>query len=158
MRIGRNVFLAITTVASAFAADAPEILGSVGYFRAFLDEPGEFAGGAALRIPVVRRLAIRPEFIVSNQRGYTHALVIGSATVDVSDPHKPVVAYISGGGGFIRTHAKSIGYSYSEGLALAGAGVRFVLGDRWTAGSEFRLGTSGFPLITFNIGIRLGEK
>ena len=139
------------------AAEPVEILGSIGYYRAFLDEPGELAGGAAVRVRVARRWAIRPEFIASSYSDYLHTSLIGSVTFDVTDPDRPVVAYVSGGAGFLRTQDKRINYSYHEGVGIVGAGVRFALGKYWTAGSEFRLGTNAFPLLTFNLGIKVGK-
>jgi hypothetical protein len=143
--------------ASRASAEPVEILGSIGLYRAFLDEPAELAGSIAVRVPITRRLAIRPEFIASSYTDYLHTSIVGSATFDVTNPDRAVVAFVSGGGGWLRTHDKRINYSYDEGVGLAGVGVRFVVGKIWTAGSEFRLGTNAFPLLTFSVGIRLGR-
>jgi hypothetical protein len=160
VRGARSAVLVVCCVAitgRAFAAEPVEILGSVGYYRAFLDEPAEFAGGVSVRVPITRRLAIRPEFIGSSYTDYLHTSIVGSATFDVTDPDRPMVAFVSGGGGWLRTHDKRINYSYDESVGLAGAGVRFAIGKIWTAGTEFRLGTNAFPLLTVNVGIRLGR-
>ena len=157
MNAARTLLATTFFCACAAAAEPVEITGSIGYYRAFLDEPGELATGAAVRLPLTRRLAVRPEFVASSYADYFHASVLGSITYDVSDPDRPVVAYVSAGGGLLRTRDKRIDYSYTEGVGLGGVGVRFALGSRWTAGTEFRIGTNAFPLVTFHIGIKVGR-
>ena len=147
-------WFAVTPLCKAEA----EISGTVGFYRPFLDEPSEFLAGGAVRIPLTRRLAVRPEFHANSYRDHHDRLVIGSVTFDVTDPRKRAVLFVSGGGGFLRTHDKRIDYTYYEGTALGGVGVRFAIGERWTAGSEFRLGMNAFPQVTFNIGIQVGRR
>jgi hypothetical protein len=135
-----------------------EISGVVGFYRPFLDERAEFLGGAAVRVPLTSRLAIRPEFLANAYANHSDNLAIASVTFDVTDPGKRAVVFVSGGGGFLRTHDKRINYTYYEATGLGGVGVRFSFGERWTAGSEFRLGTNAFPQVTFSVGMQIGRQ
>jgi hypothetical protein len=135
-----------------------EVSGIVGFYRPFLDERAEFLAGAAVRLPLTKRFSVRPEFLASSYSYHSDQLGIVSVTFDVTDPRKRAVLFVSGGGGFVRTHDKRINYTYYEATALGGVGVRFALGERWTAGTEFRLGANAFPQVTFSVGMQVGKR
>ena len=135
-----------------------EVSGVVGFYRPFLDEPAEFLAGAAVRFPLTKRFSVRPEFLANSYSNHSDRLGILGVTFDVTDPRKRAVFFVSGGGGFVRTHDKRINYTYYEATALGGVGVRFALGERWTAGTEFRLGANAFPQVTFSVGMQVGKR
>src|SRR5262245_10186639 len=62
----------VVLLAASFceAAGPPEIAGHAGYLKPFLDETGGLATGLSLRIPVTRRLAVRPEVVFGSIAGY----------------------------------------------------------------------------------------
>jgi len=144
--------------ASAVAADPLELLATTGYHRAYLDEIGGFASGGALRIPLTRRLAIRPEFLVSSEHKYRHFMFLGSATFDFTNPDNHVAGYLAGGAGVLETIEKRFTYTYVSPTFTGGVGVRFSFGNYWTANTEFRLGSDSFPLVTAGVGFRFGKR
>jgi hypothetical protein len=159
VNLRRLVLLCVSWLAATSLCQAgAEISGIIGFYRPFLDESPEFLAGAAVRAPLTRRFAVRPEFLANSQSYHSDQLVIASVTFDVTDPERRAVMFVSGGGGFVRTHDKRINYTYYEGTGLAGVGVRVAMGERWTAGGEFRLGSNAFPQVTFSVGIRVGRR
>jgi hypothetical protein len=149
----------ITLLAStAMAAQAVEVSGSVGTIKTFLDEPAEFAFGGSLRLPLMRRLGVRPEFIATRLVDYKRYLAIVSATWDFTDAERGVVGYLVGGAGILYTRDKRIFYSTRTTTALGGVGVRFQLPAGLLAGGEIRFGNAAFPLATFSIGYRFGGR
>jgi len=137
-------------------ADGGELLATAGSYKRFLDEPATFAYGAALRIPVMRRLAVRPEIIADHGRYYSNVLALGSVTFDFTDPGGKAVGYVVGSAGGLRTREDAI-FTATTWSALAGVGVRFPIAGKWTGAAEFRAGMPAFPLVTFNIGYRFGK-
>jgi hypothetical protein len=154
----RCFLLLLAFLPACHAAEPVELLGTLGFHRAYLDVRGGLTGGVALRVPVSRRLALRPEFLITDEPYYRHATVLGSAMFDITDPDRSTVAYLVGGGGMVRTREKPISYTLNEGTVLGGIGVRFAAGERWTAGTEFRVGPNAFPLITGYFGFRLRRR
>jgi hypothetical protein len=134
-----------------------ELTGSIGAHKPYIDERAGLAGGAALRIPISRRAALRPEFIASSQDYYSHLLGLGSVTFDFTDPDGPAVGYAVAGAGVRRVREKPIGYTYVDRAWMGGVGVRLGGRSRWAAGAEFRVGAPAFPLVTFYAGFRFGR-
>jgi hypothetical protein len=143
---------------SALVAEPIELHATTGYHRVYLDEPGGLAKGGALRIPLTRRFAIRPEFLASSEQQYRHFIFVGSATWDFTNPEKPVVGYIVGGAGVLETFERNFSYAYVSPVILGGVGVRFSFGNYWTANTEFRIGSDAFPLVTAGLGFRFGKR
>ena len=145
--------------AAGRAADAPEVFGSVGNLKAYLDEPGQVAAGGGLRIPLASRLSVRPEYLISSDSTYAHQFFLGNMTYDLmEDREKRVVPYLIGGVGLVNTKEKRISYSSRNGLALGGFGFRLNIGDLITISTEIRAGNKAFPLATIHIGIRLSRN
>jgi hypothetical protein len=142
----------------AWAVDPPEVFATTGAVKGYLDEPFKFAGGAGARIPFFDRLALRPEFLVANDPRFSHRYVLGSVTYDVNDPRRTTALYLVGGGGWVSVRDRAIPYSFGEGEFVGGAGFRFALGERVTFSTEFRAGKSALPLVTAQIGFRLGKR
>jgi hypothetical protein len=140
------------------AGDPPEIFASAGAAKPYLDEPFKFAAGAGARFPFFDRLALRPEFLVANDRRFSHRFLLGSVTYDINDPRHAAVFYLIGGGGWVSVRDKAIPYSWGDGEFVGGAGFRFALGDRVTISTELRAGKSALPLATAQIGFRLGKR
>lgn len=145
-------------LAAPLLTSAVELSGSASLWKPFLDEEAGFAGGAALRMPVTRRIAIRPEVTGGSIQTYGRLMLLGTLTFDVTNPDAPAVGYIVGSAGLNYSRDARISYSYTESTALAGAGVRYYPGGRWVAGIEFRVGPDAFPLITASFGYRFGNK
>ena len=141
--------------AVASAADSPEVFGTAGLVKGYLDEPAMPAAGAGVQIPVWDRLGARAEFLMSNHRFYSKRYFLVSATYDYRDSRHAVVPYLIGGGGYVVEREKWIPYSSGSGAIVGGMGVRFTLGSRVTLAPEIRLGDPAFPLFTVNIGFRL---
>ena len=150
----RIVRFAACLLLMAVSAAAAEILAAVGSYRRYLDEPAALTCGLAAKFPVTRRLSIRPEFLIDNGRYYSNRLALGSVTGDFTDPEKTAVGYWVAGGGGVRTREESFAFNVWQWALLGGVGVRFAVGERWTAAAEFRTGMPAFPLVTFNIGYR----
>src|SRR2546426_7793977 len=128
MRIAPFLFLWASVAVPVRAADSTEVFATTGAVKGYLDEPFKFAGGAGTRIPLVDRLALRPEFLVAEDPRFSHRYFLGSVTYDVNDPRHAAVFYLTGGGGWVSVRDKRIGYSYGEGEFLCRAGFRFALG------------------------------
>ena len=155
--LGVVALLVLST--AVHAADAPEVFGSVGYLKAYLDEPGQVAAGGGLRIPLASRLSVRPEYLISSDSTYAHQFFLGNMTYDLmEDREKRVVPYLIGGVGLVNTKEKRISYSSRNGLALGGFGFRLNIGDLITISTEIRAGNKAFPLATIHIGIRLSRN
>jgi hypothetical protein len=137
---------------------AAELTGTFGALKPYIDEPAGAAAGAALRVPVSRGVAIRPEFISSSQSYYRHSLGLASVTVDFTKPDRSVVGYVSAGAGAAWVREKPIDYTYVRKALLTGAGVRYTGASRFVAGAEFRVGVPAFPLLTFYAGFRFGRQ
>jgi hypothetical protein len=137
---------------------AAELTGTFGAMKPYIDEPAGSVAGAALRIPISRRLGLRPEFLSSSQSYYRHALALGSVTVDFTRPDRAAVGYAVAGAGAAWVREKPINYNYLRRTLLAGAGVRFRAGSRVIAGTEFRIGYPAAPLVTFYAGFRFGGR
>ena len=154
-----GVVAVLALAAAVHAADAPEVFGSVGYLKAYLDEPGQVAAGGGLRIPLASRLSVRPEYLISSDSTYAHQFFLGNMTYDLmEDREKRVVPYLIGGVGLVNTKEKRISYSSRNGLALGGFGFRLNIGDLITISTEIRAGNKAFPLATIHIGIRLSRN
>jgi hypothetical protein len=154
-----GVVAVLAFAAAVRAADAPEAFGSVGYLKAYLDEPGQVAAGGGLRIPLAGRLSVRPEYLISSDSTYAHQFFLGNMTYDLmADRGKRVVPYAIGGVGLVNTREKTISYSSRNGLALGGFGFRLNIGDLITISTEIRAGNKAFPLATIHIGIRLSRS
>lgn len=136
---------------------AAELTGVAGALRPYLDEPAGAALGAALRIPVSRRVAVRPEYLSSSSKGYTHRLGLGCVTVDLAGPEGRVVPYGSGCAGVARVRETPIDFVFTRRVLVGGAGLRWGGMSRWTGGAEFRAGDTAFPLLTFYAGFRFGK-
>jgi len=158
MKIRTLLFLSMSAAMAVQAADPPEVFGTAGAVKGYLDEPFNFAGGAGARIPLVDRLALRPEFLIAEEPSYSHRYFLGSVTYDINHPRRPAVFYLIGGGGWVEVRDKRIPYSFGEGEFVGGAGVRFALGSRITLSTEFRAGKSALPLVTMHLGFRLGKR
>ena len=77
--------LAIGILASVcHAADSVEISGTAAYLKPFLDESGGLVAGATVRIPLMRRLSVRPELFAGTITGYRHVVGLGSVLFDVT--------------------------------------------------------------------------
>jgi hypothetical protein len=136
---------------------AAEVSGSGNLWKPFLDEEAGFAAGASVRVPVTRRLSVRPEVVGGSIQTYRRLMILGSVTYDVTNPDSAAVAYVVGSAGLNYTRDTRISYSYSEGTALGGAGVRYKMSPRWILGMEVRFGLDAFPLITASVGYRFGK-
>lgn len=150
----RPVFAALLL---SCAANGAELTGVVGALKPYLDERAGFAVGAALRMPVSRRVAIRPEFLSSSVKYYSHWLGLGCVTVDFTQPERQAVGYAVGCGGAARVTENPIDYRYIHSALMGGVGVRFGGTSRWVGGAEFRVGNIAFPLLTFYTGFRFGR-
>jgi hypothetical protein len=154
-----GVVAVLAFAAAVRAADAPEAFGSVGYLKAYLDEPGQVAAGGGLRIPLASRLSVRPEYLISSDSTYAHQFFLGNMTYDLMEEReKRVVPYVIGGVGMVNTKEKRISYTSRNGLALGGLGFRLNIGDLITISTEIRAGNKAFPLATIHIGIRLSRS
>ena len=138
------------------AVQAAELTGTLGAMKPYIDEPAGLAAGAALRIPITRRIAVRPEFLVSSQSYYRHTLGLGNVTVDFTRPDRLAVGYAIFGAGAAWVREQPIDYTYVRRTILAGAGVRFQAGSHVIAGTEFRVGYPAAPLLTVYAGFRFG--
>ena len=65
-----------------------EVLATFGSYRRYLDEPAAFSSGVSVKIPVTRRISVRPEFLADSGRVYSNLLALGSVTGDFTDPEK----------------------------------------------------------------------
>lgn len=137
---------------------AADVLATFGSYRRYLDEPPAFTYGAAVKIPVTRRFAVRPEFLGDNGRVYSHLLALGSVTGDFTSPEKVAVGYWVASAGGVRERQGFSAFNFWTWAVLGGVGVRFPIGERWTAAAEFRAGLPAFPLVTFNVGYRWGRR
>ena len=135
---------------------AAELSGTANFWKPFLDERGGFAAGAALRVPVAKRVAVRPEVLGGSIDTYRRAMMLGSVTVDVTRPEAATVGYVVGSAGLQHTRDRRISYSHNEAAFLAGGGLRYKLNDRWVMTVEARFGLDAFPLITAGFGYRFG--
>lgn len=138
------------------ALPAAELYGAFGAYKRYLDEPAEPTYGVAVRIPVTRRLAIRPEFLADSGSRYSNQLLLGSITGDFTNPDKPAVGYWVGSAGLVRTEEVPFSFTASQATLMGGVGVRFRLSEHWAAAAEFRAGFPVFPLVTFSFGYRWG--
>jgi hypothetical protein len=129
-----------------------------GAMKPYIDEPAGMAAGAALRLLLARRIAVRPEFVSASSTYYSNLMGIASITADVTDPGKAVTGYVVAGGGGNQIREKPIHYSSTRAQWLAGAGLRFGGRSRWIGGAEFRIGNAAFPLVTFYAGVRFGRN
>jgi hypothetical protein len=129
------------------AAQDSKILKPRGYVRftaglakIYLDEPWQFAGGGSLRFHIYDRLSVEPEFIVSSGSRFRQWTIIPNITFDLSDPSKPVAAYVIGGIGFFREFDKYINYTRNEMAWNGGIGVKIRVANRLFLAPEFRIG------------------
>ena len=145
---------ALITAMATVICPAIDFNAHVGTNKPYLDERAGVTGGASVRFPVTRRLSIRPEALAGTIPNYSHTLILASMTFDFTDPANRAVGYVVGGGGGVRTRDSWSQYTNWSATALAGAGVRVRLSDRWITGAEFRIGLNAFPMVTFNLGYR----
>lgn len=142
----------------AGACPAAEVLGTVASYKRYLDEPASATYGAAVRVPVFRKLSLRPEVLADTGTNFSSILALGSVILDFSNPERRAVGYAVFSSGIVRTLDERISFSASRWVAAGGAGVRFAISDRWIAAAEARVGMPVFPLITFNVGYRWGSR
>lgn len=140
-----------------WAAGPVQVSGSANFWKAFLDEEGGFAAGGAVRVPLTRRLAVRPEFVGGSIQTYRRFMILGSVTFDVTNPEAPAVGYLVGSVGLHTSHDRRISYTHNERATIGGAGVRYNIGGRWVAAVEARFGLDAFPLIGVSIGYKFGR-
>ena len=91
MRMLAFLFPCTSVAVPVRAGDPPEVLATTGAVKGYLDEPFKFAGGAGARIPLVERLALRPEFLVAEDPRLSHRYFLGSVTYDVNHPRRVAV-------------------------------------------------------------------
>jgi hypothetical protein len=118
-----------------------------GYIRAtgalamkYLDEPGEFARGASVRIYLPRRFSLEPEVMASRGLRFNQWTLIPNIAFDLRDPAARAVPYLIGGLGYFHELDKSIRYERSELAWSAGIGTRIRLRGGLFAAPEFRVG------------------
>ncbi|HYI97329.1 MAG TPA: hypothetical protein VEX68_27575 [Bryobacteraceae bacterium] len=148
--VGLAWFILGTFVAVCHSA---EVFATVGSYKRYLDEPAAFSSGVSVKIPVTRRIAVRPEFLADNGGAYSNLLALGSLTGDFTDPAKAAVGYWIAGGGLVRAREAAFALDARHWIVVGGAGVRFVLSKHWIAAAEFRAGVPAFPLVTFTLDI-----
>ncbi len=153
----------------AMAQSAPrgaEVTGIVGY-AGFVDEGGPVDHttlGAAVRIPLTRRLAIGPQVVyMVGPRTDRDLFVTAAITWDLlgrsaGGPPR-VVPYLVADVGFM-THYERFGverFSSTEGAASGGGGVRVHATDRVVVGGEFRAGWELHYRLVATVGYRFGR-
>ena len=156
------VMLAMT-VAGAGEAQAQDrrpiaIEGTVGW-AGFADDATKHHTivGAAVRLPIGRRLSVGPEVFVANGSTEDDTFVLGSIWVDLgpSPEAARVVPYVVLGGGYMR-HDQRFGdrhFISGEGSFTAGGGVRGHLGDRLYVGADARIGWELHLRVTAHVGV-----
>ena len=152
----RTVFIAFWLLLPV--AIAAEFSAGMGAYMAFLDQPPAPVYGASLRIPLPARFGVRPEFWTGTQGAWTHTVVGGSVTYDLSRRNRRVVPYIVGTVGAVFSTYDPIAYTSTARAALVGFGVRYSFADKWVIDGEFRAGQSAYPLTTFQIGYRWNKR
>jgi len=63
-----------------------EVLATAGSYKRYLDEPAALSYGVSAKIPVTRRIAVRPEFLADSDKVYSNLLALGSLTGDSPMP------------------------------------------------------------------------
>jgi len=157
--------LTVTAARPALAQSAgrPVIVEGGGGYTGFIDDAtvdhGMFGGG--VRWLVTPRLAIGPELVYMIGPGSDRDLfVTGNATFDLrsSGSAPPAVTpYLVFGGGWMHSRI-DVGtgrYTYNEGAATAGIGLRITAGDRWFIAPEYRVGWEPHYRIGVQVGVRL---
>lgn len=135
-----------------------EVAATIGANRRYVDIPAAVAYGGSVSIPVAGRFTIRPEILADTGEDYQATLALVNVMRDFTDPHRKAAGYWVASFGGVRTYEAWVREGTWQWAALGGIGMRFDMGERWTARAEFRMGSPAFPVITFGVGLKLGTR
>jgi hypothetical protein len=119
--------------------------------------------GGAVRLYLRPRLSVGPEVVYIHGDNHSHLMVTGNATWDLLAPTNgrppSITPFVVVGGGMFQTRERfpSGAFTSSEGGFTAGGGVRAVVGDRVTIGTDARVGWELHLRVSGLVGLRLGR-
>ena len=139
--------------------------GWVGFADDGIVSEGLFGAGA--RWYASRRISVGPEIVYLAGPHHSHLVVTGNLTFEFApDPNNGfrddivmLIPFVTIGGGMFQTRETFFddAFTSSEGAFTAGGGVRFFVGDRFSAGIEARMGWEPHIRVNGTIGVRLGR-
>lgn len=120
--------------------------------------------GATGRIYVSPRISVGPELAYIRGANHSHLMLTGNVTADLVDPMngepRPVTPFVVAGGGLFQTREtfpNTRAFTSTEGAFTAGGGVRALLGRRFIAGAEARVGWELHIRLNGMVGVRFGR-
>ena len=126
---------------------------------AFTEATESFIGGAA-RFYVSPRISLGPEVAYISGDSHQHLVLTGNLTFDFLSQRR-VTPFVLAGGGIFHTREEfrfiNSTSTHTEGAFTAGGGIRALLGNRVTVGTDVRVGWELHVRLSGTIGIRLGR-
>src|SRR5689334_14649793 len=112
MKIQAILLACLCLCAATHAAEGPELSASFGFVKGYLDEPAMLAGSAAIRIHLIDRVSVRPEFAIGGDGRFQNRYFLVSGIYDIRDPRRSAVPYLIGGGGYVVERDKRFSPTY----------------------------------------------
>ena len=144
--------------AAASGQDQPRLAvdASAGYARFVDDDPVDHLTlGGAVRFHVTPRFSVGPEVTYMDGPNGDRLLFVTAKILYEFRPASRVSPYVVADGGFFRKREGLTRFSFTEGAASGGAGVRIALTPGMFAAGEVRLGWEAHLRFTGLLGWKL---
>ena len=144
---------------ATLSAQQPAAVEVSGGVVAFTEATESFVGGAA-RFYVSPRISLGPEVAYISADSHHHLMLTGNLTFDFLSQRR-VTPFVLAGGGIFHTSEEfrftNSTSTHTEGAFTAGGGIRALLGNRVTVGTDVRVGWELHVRLSGTLGIRLGR-